>query len=86
MMPFGDMRLLFRQLTAMIPLPKSGTSGPGRSSSHRVKPGPRCGRCPRCRAFVRIEPRRSGAMVPCPSCGRPIGFVKPLEDNRPPLE
>jgi hypothetical protein len=86
MMPFWDARLIVRQLKAMIAMPKTGAFGPGRSSSHRADPGPRCGCCPRCRAFVRIEPRRPGEMVPCPSCRRPIGFVKPLEADLPPLE
>jgi hypothetical protein len=85
MMPLWDPHLILRQPTAMIALPKSGECGAGRSAPLRSHRGARCGCCPRCRAFVRIEPRRPGEMVPCPSSGRPIGFVKPLDDALPPL-
>jgi hypothetical protein len=86
MMPFLDLRQIFRNLTASIPVPKTGVLGSERAFSHHHHPGPRCGCCPRCRAFIRIEPRRPGEMVPCPSCGRFIGFVKPLDGDLPELE
>jgi hypothetical protein len=86
MMPFWDARFVLRQLTATIPVPKTDAPGSGRTSSHRRDPGPCCGCCRRCRAFIRIEPQRPGEMVPCPSCGRFIGFVKPLDADLPALE
>jgi hypothetical protein len=85
MMPFWDVRLVVRQLTAMIPPPKTGTLRSGRSPSHRAEPGLRCRGCSR-RAFVRIELPRPGEIVPCPICGRFLGFVKPLDADVPPLE
>src|SRR5262249_5591621 len=81
-----DPQYALRQLNAMLPPPRAEPPGSGGASSHRANRGPRCGCCPRCRAFVCIEPRRPDEVVPCPSCGRPIGFVKPLEADLPRLE
>jgi hypothetical protein len=57
MISFWDPRMVLRQFTAMIPLPKPGVRGAGRSASRRSRLGPHCGCCPRCRAFLCIEPR-----------------------------
>lgn len=86
MMLFWDPRLILRRLTAIVPLPKPGERGSGRTASGPSHGGPRCDCCPRRRAFVLIDPRRPGERVPCPSCGRPIGFVKPPDEDLPPLE
>ena len=85
-MPFWRPPFVLPRLRVRIPMTKPRERASVSVPSQPGSAGPRCGCCPRCRAFVRIEPKRSGEMVPCPSCGQSIGFVKPLDDDLPPLE
>ncbi len=86
-MPYWDPQYALRQIKAGIRLPRAEDRKASRSPAHAGHDhGVRCGCCPRCRAFVRIAAAPRGHTLPCPNCGQLIGFLKPLDDDLPPLE
>lgn len=86
-MPYWDPQYALRQIKAGIRLTRGDDRGASRShASLGRSQEARCGCCPRCRAFVRIPAAAPGIAVPCPACGQFIAFVRPPEDEPPPLE
>ncbi|WP_435008813.1 hypothetical protein P12x_000063 [Tundrisphaera lichenicola] len=66
---------MIRQLVRLAtrPDPRSGKARPVAARTA----GDRCGCCPSCRAFVRVDPPE-GEEVECPACGQPIDTLDPL--------
>ena len=79
-MLWWDPHWALRQLQRMIPSPKDVIPHSGRAPVGN--PGPCCGCCPSCRMFIRIEASGRRGASRCPNCGRLVGSLDALGEDR----